>query len=79
MQRMCSGTEDVLVSHQDRLVDLRLSEPAAFLPGEEDLDSHLLSPPAAEPHLAVPPLTDLTHHLDLLGDGPLHLSVKEKF
>lgn len=66
-------TEDVLVSHQHRLVDLRLPEPAGFLSGEEDFDGHLLSPPAAQPHLAVSPFTDLTHHLDLLGDGSLHL------
>jgi len=66
------------VSHQDRLVDLSLPEPAGFLSGEEDFDGHLLSPPAAQPHLAVPPLSDLTHHLDLLGDGPLHLGVQER-
>ncbi len=72
------GTEDVFVSHQDGLVDLRLSEPAGFLSGEEDFDGHLLSPPAAQPHLAVAPFTDLTHHLDLLGDGPLHLSGRER-
>lgn len=64
--------EDVLVSHQDSLVDLRLSEPAGFLSGEEDFDGDLLSPPASEPHLAVATLPDLTDHLDLLGDGPLH-------
>lgn len=68
-----SGTEDVFVSHQDSLVDLRLSEPAGFLSGEEDFDGHLFSSPAAQPHLTVPTFTDLTHHLDLLGDGPLHL------
>lgn len=67
------GTEDVFVSHQDRLVDLRLSVPAGFLSGEEDFDGHFLSPPAAQPHLAVPTFPDLTHHLDLLGDGPLYL------
>ena len=66
-------TQDVLVSHQDGLVDLRLSEPAGFLSGEEDFDGHLLSSPAAQPHLAVPTFADLTHHLDLLGDRPLHL------
>lgn len=68
-----AGTEDVLMSHQDRLVDLRLSEPAGLLSGEEHFDGHFLSPPATQPHLAVPAFTDLTHHLDLLGDGPLHL------
>ena len=66
------------MSHQDGLVDLRLSEPAGFLSGEEDFDSYLLSPPAAEPHLAVPTFPDLTDHLDLLGDGPLHLGGRER-
>lgn len=75
---MCFVTEDVFVSHQDRLVDLRLSEPAGLLSGEEDFDGHLLAPPASQPHLAVPSLPDLTHHLDLLGDGPLHLSGGER-
>lgn len=70
-------TEDVLVPHQDRLVDLRLPEPAGFLSGEEDFNGDLLSPPAAQPHLAVPPLSYLTYHLDLLGDGPLHLRTQK--
>ena len=59
--------------HQDRLVDLGLPEPGRLLAGEEHLDSHLLPPPAAQPHLAVPPLPHLPHHLDLLSDGPLDL------
>lgn len=71
-------TQDVLVPHQDRLVDLRLPEPAGLLPGEEHLDGHLLPPPAAQPHLAVAALPDLTNHLDLLGDGPLDLEEDEK-
>lgn len=66
-------TKDVLVSHQDRLVDLGLPEPAGLLAGEEHFDGHLLSSPAAEPHLPVASLPDLTNHLDLLGDGPLDL------
>lgn len=66
------------MSHQDGLIDLRLSEPAGFLSGEEYFDGHLLSPPAAQPHLAVPTFPDLTDHLDLLGDGPLHLSGQER-
>lgn len=66
------------MSHQHRLVDLRLSEPAGLLSGEEHLDGHLLPPPAAQPHLAVPPLPDLTHHLDLLSDGPLNLSRRDR-
>lgn len=66
-------TEDVLVSHQDCLIDLRLTEPAGLLAGEENFDGHLLASPAAQPHLAVATFSDLTNHLDLLGDGPLHL------
>lgn len=61
------------MSHQDSLVDLRLSEPAGLLSGEEHLDGHLLSSPATEPHLAVPTFADLSYHLDLLGDGSLDL------
>lgn len=61
------------MSHQEGLVDLRLSEPALLLGGEEDLDGHPLPPPLAHPHLAVAALADLLHHLDLLGDGSLHL------
>ena len=63
--------------HENRLVDLRLSEPAGLLAGEEDFDGHLLPPPAAEPHLAVAALPDLTHHLDLLSDGALDLDTGE--
>lgn len=66
-------TQYVLVPHEDSLVNLSLSEPAGLLPGEEHLDGHLLSPPAAQPHLAVAPLADLAYHLDLLGNGTLHL------
>lgn len=66
-------TQNVIMSHQDCLVNLRLSEPAGLFSREEHLHSYLLSSPAAKPHLAVPPFTDLTHHLDLLGDGSLHL------
>lgn len=66
-------TQNVVVSHQDRLVNLRLSEPAGLFSGEEHLDSDLLASPAAQPHLAVTALTNLTHHLNLLGDGSLHL------
>lgn len=69
-------TENVLVSHQDGLVDLRLSGPTGFIGGEENFDGHLLSPPPAHPHLSVAPLPDLLHHLDLLGYRPLHLRPK---
>lgn len=66
-------TQDVVVSHQEGLVDFRLSEPALLLRGEEDLDGHPLAPPLAHPHLPIPALPDLLDHLDLLGDGSLHL------
>ena len=69
-------TEDVLVPDEHGLVDLGLSEPARFFSSEEDFDGHLLPPPAAQPHVAVAALPDLTNHLDLLGDRPLHLEQK---
>ena len=71
-------TQDVLVSHEHRLVDLSLPEPAGLLGGEEHLDRHLLPAPPAHPHLPVPPLADLLHHLDLLGDGPLYLRTQRR-
>ena len=46
--------EDVLVAHEDGLVDLGLAEPGGLLGGEEDLDSHPLPPPPGQPDLAVP-------------------------
>lgn len=67
-------TQYVLVSHEDSLVDLCLSEPAGLLGGEEHFDSHSLSSPATHPHLPVAALTYLLHHLNLLGYGALHLS-----
>lgn len=70
-------TQDVVVSHQEGLVDLRLSEPALLLRGEEDLDGHPLPPPLAHPHLPVSALADLLDHLDLLGDGSLHLQKQQ--
>ena len=61
------------MSHENRLVDLGLSEPAGLLSGEEDLDGHLLPTPAAQPHLPVAALANQTHRLDLLGYGALDL------
>ena len=66
-------TQYVLVPHQHCLVDLGLAEPAGLLCGEEHFDGHLLPAPLAHPHLAIAALTNLLHHLDLLGDGALHL------
>lgn len=71
-------TENVLVSHQYRLVDLGLPEPAGLLSCIKNFYSHFLSSPAAEPHLAVATLSDLTHHLDLFSDGALHLEKKQQ-
>lgn len=71
-----SLTQDVLVSHQEGLVDLGLSEPALLLRGEEDFHGHPLPSPLAHPDLPVSTFADLLHHLNLLGDGPLHLESK---
>lgn len=64
--------------HEDGLVNLCLSEPAGLLSGEEHLDSHPLTSPAAHPHLPVASLSDLFHHLDLLSYGALHLQSREQ-
>lgn len=61
------------MSHQESLIYFSLSEPALFFCGEENFNSHSLAPPLAHPDLPVSPFSDLFHHLDLLGDGPLHL------
>ena len=66
-------TQDVLMSEQHGLVELRLTEPALLLRGEEDLDGHVLPAPLALPHLAVPPFADTPHEMDLFGNRPLHL------
>lgn len=66
-------TQYVLMSHQDSLVDLSLSEPTGLLSGEENFHSHFFSPPLAHPHLSIPPLAYLLHHLNLLGYCSLHL------
>ena len=71
-------TQYVVVPHEEGLVDLRLPEPALLLGGEEHLDGHPLAPPAAHPHLPVAPLPHLLHHLDLLGDGALHLCYRQR-
>lgn len=73
-----SLTKYVLVSHQDGLVDLRLSGPTGLIGGEENFNGHLLSPPPAHPHLSIPPLPYLLHHLDLLGYRSLHLKAKRR-
>ena len=66
-------TQYVLVSHEDSLVNLSLSEPAGLFGGEEDFDGHPLSSPLAHPHLSVAALSNLLNHLNLLGYGALHL------
>lgn len=64
------------MSHQEGLIYFRLSEPALFLRGEEDFNSHSLPSPLAHPDLSVSPFSDLLHHLNLLGNGALHLETK---
>jgi len=71
-----SLTKDVVMSHQEGLINFSLSEPALFLCGEKHFDGHSLSSPSAHPHLSVSPFPDLLHHLNLLGDGSLHLETK---
>lgn len=65
-------TEDIFVAHKGRLVNLRFSEPAGLLGGEEHFGRHVLSPPLGQPHLAVAAFADGLDHLQLLGDGALH-------
>ena len=62
------------MSHQEGLVYFSLSEPTLFLCGEEDFDSNSLSSPLAHPDLSVSSFSNLLNHLNLLGDGALHLA-----
>lgn len=73
-----SLTQYVLVPHEDGLVNLSLSEPTGLLGGKENFNGHFFSPPSAHPHLSVPPLAYLLHHLDLLGYRSLHLRRRSK-
>lgn len=50
-------TEDVLMSEQDGVVDLSLSEPGLLVSGGEDFDSDTLSLPLPPPHFTVTTLT----------------------
>lgn len=59
--------------HEAGLVDLGFPEPAGLLGGEKDFHCDFLRSPATHPHLTVAAFADLFHHLDLLGDCPLHL------
>lgn len=65
------------MSHQHSLVDFGLPEPAGLLASEKHLYCHFLSSPAAKPHLAIAPLSYLTHHLDLFSYSALHLEKKK--
>lgn len=66
-------TEYIIVSHEHCLVYLGLSEPAGLFTGKEHFHRHLFSSPATEPHFSIPPLSNLTHHLNLFSDGALDL------
>lgn len=46
-------TQDVLVSQQHRVVDLRLSEPGLLVSGRENLDCNVLSLPLTPPHFTI--------------------------
>lgn len=72
-QTEISRTQNVLVSHQDGLIDLSLSGPTGLVGGEEHFDGNLFAPPLSHPHLSIAALAYLLHHLDLLGYGSLHL------
>merc|ERR1712047_92121 len=64
--------EDVLVAQHDRLVDLRLPEPALLVPAGEDLHRHVLAPPPASPHLSKSSLPNTLLQSHLSGNAPLH-------
>lgn len=76
LQSLHLPTQDVVMSHQESLIYFSLSEPTLFFCGEENFNSHSLAPPLAHPDLPVSPFSNLFHHLDLLGDGPLHLETE---
>lgn len=67
-------TQYIVMSHQEGLIYFSLSEPALFLCGEEDFNSHSLSSPLAHPDLSVSPFSNLLNHLNLLGDCALNLA-----
>lgn len=69
-------TEYILVSHEHSLVNLGLSEPTGLFTGKENFNRHLFSSPATEPHFSIPPLSDLTYHLNLFSDGALDLWIE---
>ena len=62
------------MSEQNGLVELRFTEPAGLLGGEEDLDGDVLSAPFAFPYLAVPTFTNAFCQVDLLGYSSLNLN-----
>ncbi len=66
-------TEYIFMPHEHRLVNLSLSEPASLFTGKEHFHCNLFSSPATKPHFSIPPLPDLTYHLNLFGNGALDL------
>ncbi len=66
-------TEYIFMPHEHRLVNLGLSEPASLFTGKEHFHCNLFSSPATKPHFSIPPLPDLTYHLNLFGNGALDL------
>lgn len=70
---VCSNkAQDVLMTKHDSLVDFRFTEPRALLSGGEYLHCHLLSTPAAPPHLSETALPYALLEDDGPGNGPLH-------
>lgn len=72
-QTEVSHTQNVLMSHQDGLIDLGLSGPTGLVRGEEHFDGNLFTPPLSHPHLSIAALAYLLYHLDLLSYSSLYL------
>lgn len=65
-------TEDVVVSHENGLINLRFAKPRGLLEGEENFDGDFLASPAGQPDLAVAALADALRQGELLGDRSLN-------